>query len=315
MHIGRTDKILVSAPFHYAVFTRSLLQWWRRNPCGFPTVDDIQIRRLRPGDSLNEFTALLHRAFGSMSHLGLPCNCVHPPVEETICRIRRGTCFVAVRGSRIVGTMTLETPRWRRECSWYQRSDVASLHKIAVDPSEQGQGCGSRLLSFERWPRRLGHAELSLGILVVEDEAEIHHFVSLSLDREGFDVYQADGVQCGLIDAGTRWPDLVVLDLGFPEGDGVDLIKQLRTWSDIPVLVLSARIDEADKVRALHADADDYLIKPFGMGELLARVRAHLRRRAAGPPGRRVPTPWLNSAMCALTWRAALSFATTRTCT
>ncbi len=128
-------------------------------------------------------------------------------------------------------------------------------------------------------------SELTPRILVVEDEDEIRQFVSLSLDSEGFDVYQADGVQRGLIEAGTRRPDLVVLDLGLPDGDGVDLIKQLRTWSDIPVLVLSARTDEADKVQALDAGADDYLIKPFGMGELLARVRAHLRRRATGPRG------------------------------
>lgn len=120
-------------------------------------------------------------------------------------------------------------------------------------------------------------------ILVVEDEEEIRRFVSLTLEREGFDVYQAEGVQRGLIEAGTRRPELVVLDLGLPDGDGVDLIRQLRTWSDVPVIVLSARVDEEDKVTALDAGADDYLIKPFGVAELLARVRAHLRRRAAGP--------------------------------
>jgi len=117
-------------------------------------------------------------------------------------------------------------------------------------------------------------------ILVVEDEAEIRRFVSLALSREQFEVFEADGVERGLIEAGTRRPDLVVLDLGLPDGDGVDLIRQLRTWSDIPVLVLSARTDEGDKVEALNAGADDYLIKPFGVAELLARVRAHLRRRA-----------------------------------
>jgi two-component system KDP operon response regulator KdpE len=122
-------------------------------------------------------------------------------------------------------------------------------------------------------------------ILVVEDEAEIRRFVCLSLERDGFDVYEADGVQRGLIEAGTRRPDLVVLDLGLPDGDGVDLITQLRAWSDIPVLVLSARTDEDDKIQALDAGADDYLVKPFGVGELLARVRAHLRRRASGPHG------------------------------
>jgi two-component system KDP operon response regulator KdpE len=119
-------------------------------------------------------------------------------------------------------------------------------------------------------------------VLVIEDEAEIRRFVRLSLELEGFDVFEADGVKRGLIEAGTRRPDLVVLDLGLPDGDGVDLIRDLRTWSDVPVLVLSARTTEEDKIGALDAGADDYLVKPFSAGELLARVRAHLRRRAGG---------------------------------
>jgi len=118
-------------------------------------------------------------------------------------------------------------------------------------------------------------------ILVVEDEADIRRFVGMSLEREGFEVFQADGVQRGLIEAGTRRPDMLVLDLGLPDGDGVDLIRDLRTWSDIPVLVLSARTSEDDKIEALDAGADDYLVKPFGAGELLARVRAQMRRRAS----------------------------------
>jgi two-component system KDP operon response regulator KdpE len=119
-------------------------------------------------------------------------------------------------------------------------------------------------------------------VLVVEDEAEIRRFVRMALEREGFDVYEADGVQRGLIEAGTRHPDLVILDLGLPDGDGVDLIRDLRAWSDVPVLVLSARTSEEDKIGALDAGADDYLVKPFSAGELLARVRAHLRRRSHG---------------------------------
>jgi len=119
-------------------------------------------------------------------------------------------------------------------------------------------------------------------VLVVEDEAEIRRFVRLSLELEGFEVHEADGVKRGLIEAGTRRPDLVVLDLGLPDGDGVDLIRDLRTWSDVPVLVLSARTGEEDKIGALDAGADDYLVKPFSAGELLARVRAHLRRRTSG---------------------------------
>lgn len=122
--------------------------------------------------------------------------------------------------------------------------------------------------------------ESSPRILVVEDEVEIRRFVCLSLEREGFDVYEADGVQRGLIEAGTRRPDLVILDLGLPDGDGVNLIRDLRSWSNVPVLILSARFGEEDKVEALDAGADDYLVKPFGVAELLARVRAHLRRRS-----------------------------------
>ena len=120
-------------------------------------------------------------------------------------------------------------------------------------------------------------------ILVVEDDAEIRRFVCLSLEREGLAVHQADSFERGLIEAGSRRPELLVLDLGLPDGDGVDLIRQLRTWSEMPVLILSARSDERDKILALDAGADDSLVKPFGAGELLARVRAQLRRHSAGP--------------------------------
>lgn len=120
-------------------------------------------------------------------------------------------------------------------------------------------------------------------VIVVEDEPKIRRFVRMSLESEHCQVFEADTVKRGLIEIGTRKPDLVVLDLGLPDGDGVDLIRDLRTWSDIPVIVLSARTAETDKVEALDAGADDYLIKPFGAAELLARVRAQLRRRARAP--------------------------------
>jgi two-component system KDP operon response regulator KdpE len=86
-------------------------------------------------------------------------------------------------------------------------------------------------------------------------------------------------MQRGLIDCGTRKPNLVILDLGLPDGDGVDFILDVRKWSRVPIIVLSARVNEADKIKALDAGADDYLSKPFGVGELLARVRATLRRQ------------------------------------
>ena len=117
-----------------------------------------------------------------------------------------------------------------------------------------------------------------LRILLVEDEDHIRRFVRLTLSAQGYEVFEAASLQRGLIEAGTRRPDLLVLDLGLPDGDGLTLIRDLRTWSVIPVIVLSARSAEIDKIQALDAGADDYLVKPFGAGELLARVRAQLRR-------------------------------------
>ncbi len=114
--------------------------------------------------------------------------------------------------------------------------------------------------------------------LIVEDEPQIRRFVRMALETEGWQVFESETLQRGLIDAGTRKPDLVILDLGLPDGDGVDFILDLRKWSPIPVIVLSARTNEQDKIRALDAGADDYLTKPFGVGELLARVRAMQRR-------------------------------------
>ena len=122
-------------------------------------------------------------------------------------------------------------------------------------------------------------SEPRVSVLVVEDDADIRRFVRMALASEGFAVDEADGYRRGLIDAGTRRPDLVVLDLGLPDGDGVEWIRELRGWSAMPVVVLSARDREIDKIAALDAGADDYLVKPFGVGELLARVRAQLRRK------------------------------------
>jgi two-component system, OmpR family, KDP operon response regulator KdpE len=114
--------------------------------------------------------------------------------------------------------------------------------------------------------------------LIVEDEPQIRRFVRSALEAEGWQVHEAGTQQRGLIEAGTRKPDLIVLDLGLPDGDGIALIRDVRGWSPVPIVVLSARTDEADKIAALDAGADDYLTKPFGVGELLARVRANLRR-------------------------------------
>ncbi len=118
--------------------------------------------------------------------------------------------------------------------------------------------------------------------VIVEDEPQIRRFVRGALEAEGWQVHEADTLQRGLTEAGTRKPDLLVVDLGLPDGDGVDLIRDVRGWSSVPIIVLSARGDEQDKIAALDAGADDYLTKPFGVGELLARVRANLRRPRAG---------------------------------
>ncbi len=123
-------------------------------------------------------------------------------------------------------------------------------------------------------------------VVLVEDEPHIRRFVRAALEEDGCAVFEADTAARGLTEAATRKPDLVIVDLGLPDKDGLELIRDLRGWSDVPVIVLSARSSEADKIAALDLGADDYLTKPFGIGELLARVRAALRRSArAGEAG------------------------------
>lgn len=116
-------------------------------------------------------------------------------------------------------------------------------------------------------------------VILIEDEKPIRRFVRTALEMEGCHIFETETANGGLIEVGTRKPDLVILDLGLQDRDGVDFIKDLRNWSAVPILVLSARTEETDKVEALDAGADDYLTKPFGVGELLARLRALLRRR------------------------------------
>ncbi len=117
-------------------------------------------------------------------------------------------------------------------------------------------------------------------VVLIEDQPEIRRFVRAALEEEDCSVFEAGSAGDGLTELAARRPDLVILDLGLPDRNGIEVIRDLRGWSDVPVIILSARSNEDDKIAALDAGADDYLTKPFGVGELLARVRAQLRRRA-----------------------------------
>lgn len=124
--------------------------------------------------------------------------------------------------------------------------------------------------------------EPAVTIVVIEDEKQIRRFLRTSLEAEGMIVHEAETGKQGLIEAATRKPDLLIVDLGLPDVDGVEVIREVRGWTDMPVIVLSARNEEHEKVVALDVGADDYLTKPFGVSELLARIRAQLRRHHRG---------------------------------
>jgi two-component system KDP operon response regulator KdpE len=115
-------------------------------------------------------------------------------------------------------------------------------------------------------------------VLVIDDEAQIRRLLRVTLEGAGYRVREAEGGGLGLTEAATKRPDAIILDLGLPDLPGLEVLKRLREWSRLPVLILSVRGQEADKIEALDAGADDYLSKPFGGGELLARLRAMLRR-------------------------------------
>jgi two-component system KDP operon response regulator KdpE len=117
-----------------------------------------------------------------------------------------------------------------------------------------------------------------LRLLVIDDEVQIRRLLRLTMEAEQYAVQEAETGQLGLHEAAVNPPDGIVLDLGLPDMDGAEVIRRLREWSKVPVLVLSVRASEADKIAALDAGADDYLTKPFGGRELLARLRAILRR-------------------------------------
>jgi two-component system KDP operon response regulator KdpE len=122
-------------------------------------------------------------------------------------------------------------------------------------------------------------------ILVIEDEPPLQKFLRVTLESQQYKVIQAARGEEGLRHAATAQPDVIILDLGLPDMDGVEVMKRLREWSSVPILVVTARGKEQDKVAALDGGADDYLTKPFGVGELLARLRVALRHRAVADQG------------------------------
>ena len=126
----------------------------------------------------------------------------------------------------------------------------------------------------------MNEARLDPAVVIVEDEPQIRRFLRAALGGQGYRVHEASTGADGLVEVASRQPDVVIVDLGLPDMDGLDVIRKVREWSAVPVIVLSARGQEADKVAALDAGADDYLSKPFGVGELMARMRVALRHRA-----------------------------------
>lgn len=119
--------------------------------------------------------------------------------------------------------------------------------------------------------------QLKPKIIVIEDDPPIRRFLRTALETHGFEVFEAETGKQGVIEANSRKADMIILDLGLPDMDGVEIVKLVRVWSPMPIIVLSARSAEAQKIEALDAGADDYLTKPFGLGELLARIRVGLR--------------------------------------
>jgi two-component system KDP operon response regulator KdpE len=125
-------------------------------------------------------------------------------------------------------------------------------------------------------------------VLVIDDEVQIRRFLRAGFELDGFVVHEADSAMEGIRAATLKPPDLVILDLGLPDTDGADVLERLRSWSSVPVIVRSVRSNEDEKVRLFELGADDYVVKPFGMAELLARARAALRRHVRAATGESV---------------------------
>jgi two-component system KDP operon response regulator KdpE len=122
-------------------------------------------------------------------------------------------------------------------------------------------------------------------ILLIEDEPQMQRLMRIILQGHGYRLIESATGQEGIMHAATRAPDIILLDLGLPDIDGLEVTRRLREWSDVPIIVISAREQEQDKIKALDAGADDYLTKPFGAGELMARIRVAMRHRALREAG------------------------------
>lgn len=115
-------------------------------------------------------------------------------------------------------------------------------------------------------------------ILIVEDDKAVRNLIATTLETQGYQYFKAETGAIAILEAASQQPDIMILDLGLPDMDGVDVIRKVRTWSNMPIIVVSARSDDQDKIEALDTGADDYLTKPFSVNELLARLRVSLRR-------------------------------------
>lgn len=134
-------------------------------------------------------------------------------------------------------------------------------------------------------------------ILIVEDDAPIRNLISVALDAHEYRYITAENANGAILEAASHNPDIVLLDLGLPDMDGVNVIRKIRSWSTMPIIVISARSDDADKIDALDAGADDYLTKPFSVDELLARLRATMRRLNQAPGANADQTVFINGGL------------------
>jgi two-component system KDP operon response regulator KdpE len=123
-------------------------------------------------------------------------------------------------------------------------------------------------------------SDKGLKVLVIDDEPQIRKLLRVSLGAHGYDVHEAVSGQEGVMQAALTKPDIIILDLGLPDADGKEIVLRIREWSDVPIIILTARDQEQEKIDTLDAGADDYITKPFGVGELMARMRVSLRRVA-----------------------------------